>query len=136
MTIKQLFLSEKVTLSVVLLNVVVIFLQECGLENAILASIDIICTILFLIEMALKQRHKGFSNYWHDKWDILDGSITLISLPSLLVYFLQHQIHIGKTILAYHFVFLAFFSHNILNCTLFIRRIPYTYDKKTDNGAS
>ena len=88
MTIKQLFLSEKVTLSVVLLNVVVIFLQECGLENAILASIDIICTILFLIEMALKQRHKGFSNYWHDKWDILDGSITLISLPSLLVYFL------------------------------------------------
>lgn len=84
---KKLFLNEQVTLAVVLINIFIIFLQECGLENAILAGLDILCTIIFLIEMVLKQHYKGFRNYWSNGWDILDGSITLISLPSLLVYF-------------------------------------------------
>lgn len=88
MNIKHLFLSEKATLCVVLINIIVIFLQECGLENTFLSGVDILCTVLFLVEMILKQRQKGFRNYWHNGWDILDGSITLISIPSVVVYFL------------------------------------------------
>lgn len=91
---KKLFLNEKFTLGVVLVNILIIFIQECGLENIFMGTVDIICTILFFTEMVVKQRHKGFRTYWRDGWDILDGSVTLLSLPSLLVYFIPQFINL------------------------------------------
>ena len=84
---RKIFLNEKITLSVVILNILVIFVQECGLENSFLGIADILCTLFFLLEIVVKNRVKGFRKYWTDGWDILDGTVTLLSLPSLLVYF-------------------------------------------------
>ena len=75
-------------LAVVLINVAIIFLQECGVENVVLNAIDIICTVLFVIEMTVKHHAYGFKGYWRDGWNVLDGVVTVISLPALLVYFI------------------------------------------------
>ena len=85
---KRLFFSEKIMLGVVLLNVGVIFLQGCGLECAALAVVDIVCTLLFVVEMVLKHAEYGVRGYWRDGWNVLDGVVTIISLPALLSYFL------------------------------------------------
>ena len=75
-------------LCVVILNVLVIFLQGCGMENVAMGIIDIVCTLIFVVEMVVKHREYGFKGYWRDGWNILDGSVTLLTLPAVLVYFL------------------------------------------------
>ena len=84
---KKLFFNDKSMLFVVLLNVAVIFLQECGLESALLNVTDIACTVLFVVEMILKHFSYGVKGYWRDGWNVLDGVVTIISLPALLTYF-------------------------------------------------
>lgn len=84
---KKLFFNDKSMLFVVLLNVAVIFLQECGLESALLNVTDIACTMLFVVEMILKHLAYGTKGYWRDGWNVLDGVVTIISLPALLTYF-------------------------------------------------
>lgn len=84
--LKQLLTNERLILWAVLLNTAVIFVQECGIEHPVLSAIDIACTILFVAEMVCKQSLWGIRGYWRDGWNILDGSITLLSLPALLVY--------------------------------------------------
>ncbi|MCR5193231.1 MAG: ion transporter [Bacteroidales bacterium] len=86
--IKNFFLTDTKMLILVLINVLIIFLQECGLENVIMSVVDIACTLLFVVEMIIKQRHYGMRNYWRDGWNILDGVVTILSLPALLVYFM------------------------------------------------
>ncbi|MBQ9639069.1 MAG: ion transporter [Bacteroidales bacterium] len=80
--------SERTMLWVTLVNVVVIFLQGYGLDNGMMSAIDIVCTLLFVLEMMSKQRRMGLHNYWHDGWNVLDGVVTIVTLPSLLVYLL------------------------------------------------
>ncbi len=84
---KKFFLNDKVMLSIVLVNTFVIFLQECGLEGSLLSALDILCTLLFVIEMIIKHILFGVKNYWRDGWNVLDGVVTIISLPALLSYF-------------------------------------------------
>ncbi len=74
-------------LAVVLLNVAVIFLQECGMVSPVLDVIDIVCTLLFVVEMGVKHFALGVGGYWRNGWNVLDGVVTLISLPALLAYF-------------------------------------------------
>ncbi len=85
---RKLFLNEKAMLCVVILNVLVIFLQGCGIENVAMGIIDTLCTLIFVVEMVVKHREYGFKGYWRDGWNILDGSVTLLTLPAVLVYFL------------------------------------------------
>lgn len=85
---KRLFLNEKAMLAVVLLNVLVIFLQGCGLENAVMGALDILCTMLFIIEMVVKHHEYGLRGYWGNGWNVLDGVVTLVTLPSLMIYFM------------------------------------------------
>lgn len=84
---QKFFLRERNMLSVVMLNVLVIFLQGCGLENSVMGLIDILCSVIFVIEMVVKHRAYGLRGYWRDGWNILDGTVTLLTLPALLVYF-------------------------------------------------
>lgn len=82
------FLNERAMLWIVVINILVIFLQGCGVENVILNVIDVLCTIVFVTEMVIKHFKYGLRGYWSNGWNILDGSVTLLSLPALLVYFI------------------------------------------------
>lgn len=84
---KKLFFNEKFMLSIVLLNVIAIFLQECGIESAVLNVIDIVCSVLFVVEMVVKHMALGAKGYWRDGWNVLDGTVTIVTLPALLAYF-------------------------------------------------
>ena len=85
---RKLFLNEKAMLCVVILNVLIIFLQGCGIENIAMGIIDTLCTLIFVVEMIIKHREYGLKGYWRDGWNILDGSVTLLTLPAVLVYIL------------------------------------------------
>ena len=82
---KRLFLNERLMLAVVILNAMVIFLQECGLDWHLLVLLDAVGTLLFLAEMLVKQAHSGMRAYWRNGWNAFAGAVTLLSLPSLVL---------------------------------------------------
>ena len=95
---KKLLLNEKAMLAAVMINVAVIFLQECGAEHQVLNLADIACTVLFVAEMVAKHLTLGFRGYWRNGWNVLDGVVTLVSLPALLAYFFPSMFNIGAVI--------------------------------------
>ncbi len=84
--IKKLFLSEKFIISVIIINTIVIFAQESGLDSLFLDIIDVLCTLLFIIEMVVKHRVLGFKGYWKGL-NIMDGMLVILSLPSFICFF-------------------------------------------------
>lgn len=73
---------------VILLNSVILFLQEGGVQSPTINVIDALCTIFFIIEMTVKRRRLGFKGYWSSGWNKMDGILVLLSIPSLISYFL------------------------------------------------
>ena len=84
---KKLFLNDRFVLAVILLNTLVILIQESGVEWPWLVMVDVLCTLLFIVEMIVKHIHYGFKGYWRNGWNCFDGVITLLSVPSLLLIF-------------------------------------------------
>jgi len=73
---------------VILVSIVIIFLQESGVNTPIVKLIDATCTVIFIIEMIVKQCKQGFTGYWKDKLNRFDGILVLVSIPSLITYFI------------------------------------------------
>lgn len=84
---KSIFTSERVVLLVILLNSVILFLQEGGVHSPIISIIDALCTIFFFIEMTIKLKQLGFKEYWSSGWNRMDGTLVILSIPSLIAYF-------------------------------------------------
>ena len=84
---KQLFLNDKFILFVILINACVIYAQVSGYENLYLSIADQLCTLIFLIEMIVKQREYGIREYWKDGWNRLDGTLVILSIPSIIAVF-------------------------------------------------
>ena len=88
--IKRLFLNEKLILGVIVLNALILFLQESGIQNSIISTIDISCTAIFFIEMIVKLQFFGLRKYWSSGWNRLDGTLVVLSIPSLVALFLPN----------------------------------------------
>jgi len=84
---KKLFLNDRLVLGVILLNAVIILLQESGVISSWLTIGDVLCTLFFTVEMVVKHLHYGVKGYWKDGWNRVDGVVTLLSIPSLLLLF-------------------------------------------------
>ena len=85
-SIKNLFLNEKVILVIIIFNAVLLFLQESGVDNTLISSLDICCSVIFIIEMLIKVATYGFKGYWSSGWNRLDGTLVIFSLPSLIAF--------------------------------------------------
>lgn len=91
--IKRLFVGDKPeenTLLIriaIMVNVITIFLEETYPNHFGLRTADVVCTLLFLFEMIVKQHIWGFKEYWKSGWDRLDGILVICSIPSLVEYF-------------------------------------------------
>ena len=85
-TIKQLFLNEKLILVIIVLNSFILFLQESGINNILTNGIDITCSIIFVLEMIVKLIEFGFRGYWSKGWNRLDGTLVILSIPSLIAF--------------------------------------------------
>lgn len=84
---KKLFLNDRFIFSVIIVNALILFLQEMGINLFWLNALDVVCTLLFVIEMVVKHVEWGFKKYWSDGWNRMDGILVLISLPSIFSYF-------------------------------------------------
>ena len=96
---KKILLNEKLLLAIVILNVVVIFIQECGVDHMALSLTDIVCTLIFVAEMVVKHREYGVKGYWRDRWNALDGIVTILSIPALLAYLIPEIASINAIII-------------------------------------
>ena len=78
---------DRVVMGVILINSIIIFLQTSGYESRGLDIADSICTLIFIAEMLLKMKVEGFKGYWQNGWNRFDGTLVILSLPSLLAIF-------------------------------------------------
>lgn len=83
--------SDRFILLVILLNSAIIFIQESGHSSTFLNVLDATCTVIFLIEMIIKHCQLGFKGYWSSGWNRLDGILVILSVPSLISYFVPAQ---------------------------------------------
>ena len=86
--LKQFFFNEKIVLSIIVLNAICIFLQESGFYYYCFTLIDMICTIFFMAEMGVKLKVYGNKGYRKDGWNRLDGTLVILSIPSVILFFL------------------------------------------------
>lgn len=86
--LERIVLNDKIILSVIFLNVLAIYLQECGFTSIWIRIVDVSCTIVFIVEMVVKHCHLGVRGYWSQGWNCLDGTLVLLALPSLIAFLL------------------------------------------------
>ncbi len=89
--IRQVLLNERFILVVILINSVLIYAQVSGYENYFMGILDTICTFIFLFEMIVKHKEYGVKGYWSDGWNRLDGSLVILSLPSVAALFVPND---------------------------------------------
>ncbi len=87
--IKQLFLSTRFILTLIVLNALVIFIS--GFEwsentRLQLSLLDHAFTILFVVELAVKMKAFGFKGYWASAWNKLDLILVALSIPALIAF--------------------------------------------------
>lgn len=85
--LKQLFLNERFILFVIIINAVIIFTQSYGIEHRWLTALDLACTLIFTIEMIVKHMVYGLKGYWADGWNKMDGTLVILSFPSIIAFF-------------------------------------------------
>ena len=89
--IRQVLLNERFILVVILINSALIYMQVSGFENYYVGILDTICTFIFLFEMIVKQKEYGLRGYWRDGWNRLDGTLVILSLPSVAALFVPND---------------------------------------------
>lgn len=85
--LRKIFLNDKFILAVILINSCVIYAQVAGHFNVFVNTLDILCTLIFTIEMIVKHAEYGIRGYWKDGWNRLDGVLVIISFPTLIELF-------------------------------------------------
>jgi len=87
--LKKIFLNDNLVMAVILFNAAIIYLQVSGFEhNLTVGLLDTACTIFFLLEMIVKHKEYGVEGYWSNGWNRLDGTLVILSIPSLLDIFI------------------------------------------------
>ena len=105
--IKRLFMSDRFIMPVIIFNAILIFCEESGLNNVVLEFLDVLCTVIFFVEMIFKHRALGLKGYWSSGLNIMDGVLVLISLPSI-VFFLAGSAMTGPSFLLVLRIFRVF----------------------------
>ena len=88
--LQNIFLNDKFILCVILLNSCIIYMQVAGYQSTTISVIDVTCTLIFLLEMMVKHIHLGVRGYWRESWNRLDGTLAILSIPSLLELFIPN----------------------------------------------
>jgi voltage-gated sodium channel len=86
---RNLFLRDRFILLLIMINALIIFTMGFSLSHGVmrvLAAVDQIITVLFVVEMAIKIRYHSFGGYWSSMWNRMDFILIFLSLPSLLLY--------------------------------------------------
>ena len=88
-SLKKIFLNDKIITAVIVLYAIVTFLLESNYKDNALVFLDITCTLFFAVEMAVKLLEYGWHDYWHDPWNKLDGLLVVLSIPTIVMLFVD-----------------------------------------------
>lgn len=86
---RRFFLSDFNILILILLNAAIIFISGFKWSEetiVLLAILDAVFTIAFVVEMIVKMKYYGRHGYFEQSWNVFDFIIVMISLPSLVVF--------------------------------------------------
>lgn len=119
--IKNLFLNNRFILILILINTAIIFISGFDLNGTLIFfnAIDHIITLLFIVEMVIKIKEYK-KEYFKSTWNVLDFSLVVLSIPSLVVFY-AHFIEINLSFLLAFRVFRVF---RIFKTIRFIKFIP------------
>jgi voltage-gated sodium channel len=85
--------AERLVLTIIVLNAIVLFLRAFeGWEaraDSILWAVDYACTAFFAVELIVKVRLLGWTAYWASGWNKFDFIVVVASSPHLLAPFLD-----------------------------------------------
>ena len=79
------FLNEAAIIVAIIVNAICIILTEYDVESPLIDVVDVLCSLFFIVEMSIKLRTLGVRGYLADRWNWLDGTVTLLSVSSLSV---------------------------------------------------
>lgn len=88
----QLLTNDKFILGLIIVNSLVIFMLGFDLMPVwigILLQIDNIITLIFVLELVVKIKTFGFKGYVKSNWNIFDGILILLAIPSLYHWLLN-----------------------------------------------
>ncbi len=85
--LKKIFLSDKIILSAIVLNAVIITWMAFPTyrDTDFLHYIDHFFIWFFLFEMLVKWKVMGIKKYFEDSWNVFDFFLVMVSLPSILL---------------------------------------------------
>lgn len=114
---KEIFLSDRLILTLVVFNTLVVFTDGVLEDNMWLESVDGFFTFFFFLEAVVKIHEYGWKRYWQDAWNRFDFVIIVLALPSLCNLVFEERVYDTNVILAFR-VLRAFKSF------LLFRHIP------------
>lgn len=85
---KKIFLNERLMMAVIIANSAILFAQQCGATAGWLQVADVVCTVVFIIEMVTKHVAFGIRGYWKNAWNVMDGVLVVLSIPSVVAMLL------------------------------------------------
>ncbi len=89
--LRRLFLNDRFIFILIFANSITIFFNEYDQLNsvflAVVRSIDGLITLLFAFEIVVKVDYFGWKGYFKSSWNLLDFSLVILSLPSVVLLF-------------------------------------------------
>lgn len=82
--LKDIFLNERLVISIAILNAIIIFIGGFPGVSPIFLIIDNLLTIFFITEVIIKINTYSLPVYWQSKWNRFDFIVTILAAPSLL----------------------------------------------------
>lgn len=91
--LQRFFTEDRVVAFVIMLNAIVLFVlsYEEYIHNRLLSTLDAIFLFYFLMEAIIKIGMMGWREYIKSGWNKFDFMIVLISLPSVILLFMENM---------------------------------------------
>lgn len=90
----KLLLNNKFILFLILLNSLVIFFSGFSFSVRYIPIINILdnlFTLIFLIELIVKIKESGISEFFKDRWNIFDATLIFLSVPALCAFIFSFE---------------------------------------------
>ena len=74
--------------ALVVLNMMIMCLPYADMSEAYAADLEFVATVItwiFIVEMFLKVLGLGCASYWSDGWNVLDGTIVIMSIVEMVL---------------------------------------------------
>lgn len=91
--LQRFFTEDKIVAFVIMLNAIVLFIlsYEEYMHDKLLTTLDAIFLFYFLMEAIIKIRKDGWKKYIKSGWNKFDFAIVIISLPSVILLFMENM---------------------------------------------